>query len=160
MKSPILILSLLLSLSLTVQAKYFSYEKIGFNCDNEKGIAKTAINIPKPQFVYAEGAFHPITTGTYPFYSPHTVISTFGYCYKPGTQAPIGTLWQNTIAEGRLRSGFLPDFKTPAYVRELAIVAPPSFRLCKVCNHSPVKLSNTAIHLKGAERLNYYFQNN
>ncbi len=160
MKNPILLLSLLLSLSLSVQAKYFSYEKIGFACDNDKGIAKTAINIPKPQFVYAEGAFHPITTGTYPFYTPHAITSTFGYCYKPGTQAPLGTLWQNTIAEGRFRSGSLPGFTTPAYVRELAVNAPPSFRLCKVCNHSPVKLTNTAIHLKGAERLSYYFPNN
>jgi len=160
MKSPIILLSMLLSLSFTVHAKYFSYEKIGFACDNEKGIAKTAINIPKPQFVYAEGAFHPITTGTYPFYTPHTIASTFGYCYKPGIEAPLGTLWQNTIAEGRLRSGFSLNFKAPSYVRELAVTAPPSFKLCKVCNHNPVKLTNTALHLKGAERLSYYFQNN
>lgn len=159
MKNPVILLSLLLSLSLSVQAKYFSYEKIGFGRD-EKGIARTAVNIPKPQFVYAEGAFHPITTGTYPFYTPHTILSTFGYCYKPGTQAPIGTLWQNTIAEGRLRSGVVPGFKTPAYVRELAVAAPPSFRLCKVCNHTPAKLTNTALHLKGAEKLSYYFQTN
>ncbi|RYD97789.1 MAG: hypothetical protein EOP54_09770 [Sphingobacteriales bacterium] len=160
MKSPIILLSLLLSLSLTVQAKYFSYEKIGFGFDNENGIAKTAIDLPKPQFVYSEGAFHPITADTYPFYTPHAIASTFGYCYKPGTEAPLGTLWQNTIAEGRLRSGPMLHFKTPVYVRELAVNAPPSFRLCKLCNHSPVKLSNTALHLKGAERLNYYFQNN
>lgn len=160
MKSLLILLSLLAGLTLTVQAKYFSYEKIGFNCEQEKDISKTAFSRPKPQFVYAEGAFHPITSGIYPFYTPHSIISTFGYCYKPGTQAPLGTLWQNTIAEGRLRSGAAFEFKMPTYIRELASVAPPSFGLCKVCSHSPFKLSNTALHLKGAERLNYYFQGN
>lgn len=160
MKSYIILLSLLFGLSLSVQAKYFSYEKVGFKCDNEKGIAKAAFNMPKPQFVYAEGSFHPITSGIYPFYTPHTIVSMFGYCYKPGAEAPLGTLWQNTIEEGRSRSVRTFDFKMPGYVRELANAAPPSFKLCKVCNHGPFKLSNTALHLKGAERLNYYFQGN
>ncbi len=160
MKSLIILLSLLFGLSLSLQAKYFSYEKIGFAYASEKGIAKTAIDIPKPQFVYADGAFHPITTAAYPFYTPHTISSSFGYCYKPGTQAPIGTLWQNMIAEGRFKSTHLPGFKTPAYVRELAVNAPPSFRLCKVCNPNPVKLANTALHFKAAERLDYHYPYN
>lgn len=157
MKHQLSLLILIFGLSFSVQAKYFNFEKPGIKCTTEKMLPmkELDIQIAAPKYVFAEGEYHPITSNTYPFYTPHKVSTFVMPCYKPNTPAPLGTLWLKSFSESSYV--FKPEAKNNMSMLTLnpSLNLEPSYKLCTGCK-SPFKPS-AAFHLKHREKLVYYY---
>lgn len=164
MKFNLTILFLLFGLSFSVKAGYFNYEAPGIKKQNTKTIVfKETIKLPPPQFVLADGVYHPITQNEYPYYSAHTSFTSgfLGHCFGPRSAAPWGTLWMES-ATGSLTAFF--KTKQLAFNRFLKNVGKadikrePSFQLCGNCKFKPnVSTPNKPFHQKQSDKLQYYF---
>lgn len=158
MKQTLGSLILICGLSLSVQAKFFNFERPGFKCSSEREFSARSnfdVPLPDPKYVFSEGEYHPITSNTYPFYTTHDLSSFIDACYNPNTPPPLGTLWKRTISENSYRSRV--DNRSPSFSFNYKIDITPAYKLCSGCKRSASAQPSTAFHLKNSEKMVYYF---
>ncbi|HTO16010.1 MAG TPA: hypothetical protein VLZ83_09570 [Edaphocola sp.] len=97
MKYRLLITSIILGLSFSVQANFFDIQKMGVQIEMNKALIKKGI-INKPLFVFADGKYHLISKDTYPFYSNNAFDNNFAV-RQILYPKEVGSLWMSTFAK-------------------------------------------------------------